>query len=119
MPPSTLSAGMAHLIVILSGQRRSVLFGCVRLRGILASIVCWSANCENWIARSFRFCGRYREIVGYDCSDSDLRSFEQQGSDEPAEAQNCARINAQAAMILHERVGWKSEVQSIPMGVEK
>jgi hypothetical protein len=83
MPPSTLSVGMAHLIVILSGQRRSVLFGCVRLRGILASVVCWSANRANWIARSFRFCGRYQEIVRYDCSNPDLRSSEQQGADEP------------------------------------
>jgi hypothetical protein len=73
----------------------------------------------NWTARSFRFYGVYREIVRYDCSNPDLRSSKQHGSDESAGAQSCARRNVQAAMILHERVGWKSEVQSIPMGVEK
>lgn len=73
----------------------------------------------NWTARSFRLCGNYREIVRYDCSNPDLRSSKQQGSDESAEAQSRAGRDAQAAMILHERVGWKSEVQSIPMGVEK
>jgi len=73
----------------------------------------------NWTARSFRFYGKYREIVRYDCSNPDLRSSKQHGSDESAGAQSCARRSVQAAMILHERVGWKSEVQSIPMGVEK
>jgi hypothetical protein len=68
----------------------------------------------NWIARSF-----HGEIVRYDCLNPDLRSSKQQESDESAGAQSCARRNVQAAMILHERVGWKSEVQSIPMGVEK
>jgi hypothetical protein len=34
----------------------------------------------NRIARLFRFCGRYLEIVRYDCSDPDLRSFEQQAA---------------------------------------
>ena len=73
----------------------------------------------NWTARSFRFCRRYGEIVRYDCSNPDLRSSKQQGSDESAGAQSRARRNVQAAMILHERVGWKSEVQSNPMRVEK
>ena len=58
-----------------------------------------------WIARSLLFCRMYREIVRYDCSDPDLRSLEQQGSDESAEAQSCPRRNAQAATILHELVG--------------
>jgi len=35
----------------------------------------------NWILRSFRFCGRYLEIVRYDYSDPDLRSSEQHGAD--------------------------------------
>jgi len=43
--------------------------------------------------------------------DPNLRSSEQQGSDESAGALSCARPNAQAAMILYETVGWKAEVQ--------
>ena len=119
MPPSTLSAGMAHLLVISVRSANERLVWMCEIAwniGQRCLLFCkLSANLDRAIP--FNFLGETGRNARDDCPGQNPRSSEQQGSDEPTRAKIARDVTRKLAMILHETIEWKTEVQSIWTGV--